>query len=182
MSPQRDDWRADILKFWFGLDPTQWWRGPPDLDRQVHDLFFDLWKEKRQLPAESFLDDPLTAIAAVLLFDQFPRNMFRGSAEQFATDPLALAIARAAVDRHLDEQLSDDERKFLYLPFEHSETLADQDRAILLFTALGDNDTLDFARKHRDIIARFGRFPHRNAMLGRKPRADEIAAGDVVPW
>ena len=182
MSRQGDDWRADVLKFWFGLDPKQWWRGPPELDQQIHDLFFDLWKEKRQLPPESFLNDPLTAIAAVLLFDQFPRNMFRGSAEQFATDPLALAIARAAVDRHLDEQLSDDERKFLYLPFEHSEALADQDRAILLFTALGDNDTLQFAKKHRDIIARFGRFPHRNAMLGRKPRADEIAAGDVVPW
>ncbi len=182
MSPQGDHWRADVLKFWFGLDPAQWWRGPPDLDQQVHDRFFDLWKEKRQLPPESFLDDPLTAVAAVLLFDQFPRNMFRGSAEQFATDPLALAIARAAVDRHLDEQLSDDERKFLYLPFEHSEALADQDRAILLFTALGDSDTLGFAKKHRDIIARFGRFPHRNAMLGRKPRADEIAAGDVVPW
>lgn len=176
------DWRADVLKFWFGLGPKQWWRGPPELDQQIRDRFFDLWKEKRRLPPESFLDDPLTAIAAVLLFDQFPRNMFRGSAEQFATDPLGLAIARGAVDRHLDEQLSDDERKFLYLPFEHSEALADQDRAILLFTALGDNDTLEFAKKHRDIIARFGRFPHRNAMLGRKPRADEISAGDVVPW
>ena len=177
-----DDWRADILKFWFALKPEQWWKADPELDHRIKQQFLKLWWEKRQLPVEAFTTDPLTAAAAVILFDQFPRNMFRGHADQFSTDDLALAIARAAVDRQLDEQLSDDERKFLYLPFEHSEVLADQDRAILLFTGLGDQDTLEFAKKHRDIIARFGRFPHRNAMLGRKPRADEIAAGDVVPW
>ena len=176
------DWRSNVVEFWFGLDPEKWWRGPPELDEQIRDRFLDLWKEKRQLPPESFLGDAQTAMAAILLFDQFPRNMFRGSAEQFATDTLALSIARGAIDRHLDEQISDDERKFLYLPFEHSENLADQDRAILLFTRLGDSETLEFARKHRDIVARFGRFPHRNAMLGRQPRSDEIAAGDVVPW
>ena len=176
------DWRSDVIKFWFDLDPKQWWRGPPELDEQVRERFVDLWKEKRQLPPESFLDDPLTALAAVLLFDQFPRNMFREHAEQFATDPLALAIAIAAVDRGLDEQLEAVERSFLYMPFQHSETLADQDYGLLLFTALGDSNQLDYARKHRDIIARFGRFPHRNAMLGRQPRADEIAAGDLVPW
>ena len=176
------DWRSDVLKFWFELDPKQWWRGPPELDEQVRERFVDLWKEKRQLPPESFLGDPLTALAAVLLFDQFPRNMFRGHADQFATDPLALAIAKAAVDRGLDEQLERDERGFLYMPFQHSEALADQDRALLLFTKLGDPLQLDYAKKHRDIIARFGRFPHRNAMLGRQPRADEIAAGDLVPW
>ena len=176
------DWRSDVIKFWFDLDPKQWWRGPPELDEQVRERFVDLWKEKRQLPPESFLDDPLTALAAVLLFDQFPRNMFREHAEQFATDPLALAIAIAAVDRGLDEQLEGDERGFLYMPFQHSEALADQDRALLLFTKLGDPLQLDYAKKHRDIIARFGRFPHRNPMLGRQPRADEIAAGDLVPW
>ena len=176
------DWRSEVVNFWFGLDPQQWWRGPPELDEHVRDRFFDLWKNKRQLPAESFLADGTTAIAAVLLFDQFPRNMFRGLAEQFATDPLALSIAKGAVDAGLDEQLSTDERKFLYMPFEHSEDIHDQDRSVLLFTALGDDYMLDFARKHRDIIARFGRFPHRNAVLGREPRANEIAAGDVVPW
>jgi len=176
------DWRSDVLKFWFELDPKQWWRGPPELDEQVRERFVDLWKEKRQLPPESFLGEPLTALAAVLLFDQFPRNMFRGHADQFATDPLALAIAKAAVDRGLDEQLEGDERGFLYMPFQHSEALADQDRALLLFTKLGDPLQLDYAKKHRDIIARFGRFPHRNAMLGRQPRTDEIATGDLVPW
>jgi len=118
----------------------------------------------------------------VILFDQFPRNMFRGSAEQFATDHLALAIAKGALDAGYDQELAPDERKFLYMPFEHSENLDDQNRSVLLFTQLGDDEQVLYAKKHRDVIARFGRFPHRNAMLGRAPRPDEIAAGDVVPW
>ena len=175
-------WRAEVLKFWFGLDPKQWWNGGADLDDEIKTRFVRLWAEKRQLPAEEFLDDPLTALAGVILFDQFPRNMFRGDAEQFATDPLALAIAKGALARHLDEQLEPRERGFLYLPFEHSERIEDQNRSMLLFTALGDENMLHFAKLHHDIIERFGRFPHRNKMLGRAPRAEELAAGDVFPW
>ncbi len=177
-----DSWRADILKFWFGLDPRQWWKSDPALDHRIKERFLKLWTEKRQLPAESFLDDPLSALAAVILFDQMPRNMFRGDAEQFATDHLALAVARKAVDSGFDEELEPQERGFLYMPFQHSENLDDQNRSLLLFTRLGDDDQLGFARKHHDVIQRFGRFPHRNAMLGRAPRADELAAGDVFPW
>ena len=177
-----DSWRADILKFWFGLDRQQWWKSDPALDHQIKERFLKLWTEKRQLPAESFLDDPLSALAAVILFDQMPRNMFRGDAEQFATDHLALAVARKAVDSGFDEELELQERGFLYMPFQHSENLDDQNRSLLLFTRLGDDDQLGFARKHHDVIERFGRFPHRNLMLGRAPRADELAAGDVFPW
>ncbi len=176
------DWRADVLKFWFGLTYDQWWGGGPELDHRVKQTFLKLWAAKRELPVESFLGDPLTALAAVILFDQFPRNMFRGHADQFATDHLALAIARAAVDKGYDEQLEPRERGFLYMPFQHSEDLADQNRGLLLFTALGDGKQLGFAKKHRDVIERFGRFPHRNAILGRAPRPAEIAAGDVFPW
>lgn len=176
------DWRADILKFWFGLEPEQWWNGGPELDHRIKQNFLRLWAEKRQLPVESFLTDPLTAAAAVILFDQFPRNMFRGSAEQFATDHLALAIAKGAIEKDFDKELARDERKFLYMPFEHSESLDHQNRAILLFTEIGDDEQIEYAKKHRDIIARFGRFPHRNAILGRAPRPDEVAAGEVVPW
>jgi uncharacterized protein (DUF924 family) len=176
------DWRADVLRFWFGLDPKQWWRGGADLDHRIRETFLKLWEDKRQLPAEAFLDDPLTALAAVILFDQFPRNMFRDHADQFSTDHLALAIARAAIDRGFDDQLEPRERGFLYMPFQHSEDLADQNRSLLLFTALGDTDQLDYAQKHHDVIARFGRFPHRNKMLGRMPRPAELAVGDVVPW
>jgi uncharacterized protein (DUF924 family) len=176
------DWRADVLKFWFGLTYDQWWRGGPEIDHRIRQNFLKLWAEKRELPVERFLGDPLTALAAVILFDQFPRNMFRDHADQFATDQLALAIARASVDKGFDEQLEPQERGFLYMPFQHSEDLADQNRGLLLFTALGDDKQLDYAKKHHEVIERFGRFPHRNKVLGRAPRPEELAAGDVFPW
>ena len=176
------DWRADLLKFWLGLKPEQYWTADPALDHLIRQRFLKLWTEKRQLPAESFLDDPLTALAGVILFDQLPRNMFRGHADQFATDHLALAIAKEAVARKFDDQLEAQERGFLYMPFQHSEDIADQRRSLQLFTALGDDYQLGFAKKHLDVIERFGRFPHRNAILGRAPRPEEIAAGEVVPW
>ena len=177
-----NDWRRDVLTYWFGLDPESWWRRDPSVDEAIRERFEHLWSQKRQLPVSAFLDDPLTALAAVILFDQFPRNMFRGDAEQFATDHLALAIARAAVDSGLDDKLQSKERGFLYMPFEHSESLADQKRSLQLFTALGDDYLLGFAKKHHDVIERFGRFPHRNAILGRAPRPAEVAAGGVTPW
>ena len=176
------DWRAKVLRFWFGLTYDDWWKGSAELDHRVREGFLKLWSEKRQLPAESFLDDPLTALAAVILFDQFPRNMFRGHADQFAADHVALAIARAAVDKRLDEELERHERGFLYMPFMHSENAADQKRSLLLFTDLGDPRQLHYSKLHHDVIERFGRFPHRNAILGRAARPDELAAGDVFPW
>jgi len=176
------DWRGDVLKYWFWLESESWWNAGPELDQEIRRRFLKLWSEKRELPVEAFVDHPLTALAGVILFDQFPRNMFRSHADQFATDHLALAIARTAVDRKFDDQLEPRERCFLYMPFQHSESLADQRRGLLLFTALGDKSQLGYAKKHLDVIERFGRFPHRNAILGRAPRADEIAAGDVVPW
>ncbi len=173
------DWRADVLKFWFGLQPEQWWNGGAELDHSIREEFLKLWAEKRQLPVDAFVTDPLTADAAVILFDQFPRNMFRGHADAYSTDHLALAISKEAIAKGLDEQLQKDERKVLYMPFVHSENLDDQNRAILLFTEIDDREQIGYAKKHRDVIARFGRFPHRNAILGRAPRPDEIAAGEV---
>jgi len=177
-----NDWRADVLKFWFGLTYDEWWKGGSEIDHRIKQRFLKLWAEKRQLPVESFLDDPLTALAGVILFDQFPRNMFRGHAEQFATDHLALAIAKDALEKGFDENLQQQERGFLYMPFQHSENVADQNRSVLLFTELGEAEQLGYAKKHRDVIERFGRFPHRNAILGRAPRPEEVAAGEVVPW
>jgi len=176
------DWRSEVLTYWFGLDPKEWWRSEPAIDEQIRERFLQLWSQKRRLPVNAFLDNSLTALAAVILFDQFPRNMFRGDAEQFATDHLALAIATGAVDRGFDDQLQEQERGFLYMPFEHSESRADQLRSLQLFTALGDDYLLGFAKKHHDVIERFGRFPHRNAILGRAPRPAEVEAGDVFPW
>ena len=176
------DWRGEVLRFWFELDQQQWWVPDEALDHRVREQFLKLWSEKQALPADKFLIDALTALAAVILFDQYPRNMFRGHADQFATDSLALAVARGAVERGFDEELQASERCVLYLPFEHSESLDDQRQSMLLFTRLGDSLYLEYAKKHYDIIERFGRFPHRNAMLGRAPRPAETVAGEVFPW
>jgi len=173
---------GEILHFWFGLTHKQWFGRDEAVDAEIRERFGKLWSEQRQCPVDSFLGSADEALAAVILFDQFPRNMFRDSAESFATDHLALAIARAAIDEGLDDQVPVERRAFFYLPFEHSEDLDDQQRSVLLFTALGDPELLRFAHLHQDVIVRFGRFPHRNAMLGRTPRADEVDAGEVVPW
>jgi uncharacterized protein (DUF924 family) len=175
-------WRDEVLSFWFGLEPEQWWKADPALDETIRTRFLDLWEEQRENVPEHFLGSARDALAATILFDQFPRNMLRDHADQFSTDPLALAVAKGAVARGLDDALGRDERIFLYMPFQHSEDLADQRRSLALFTALGSDYHLNYARKHHDVIERFGRFPHRNAALGRKPRPAEIEAGDVVPW
>jgi uncharacterized protein (DUF924 family) len=172
----------EILDFWFGLRPEQYWQTDERLDAEIKKRFFALWQKQRRNPADVFLGNAEMALAAIILFDQFPRNMFRNHADSFATDPLALAIAKAAIERGYDEMLSKDQRVFFYMPFEHSEVLTDQQRSLGLFTALGDPYLLRFANLHHDIIVRFGRFPHRNTVLGRQPRAEEIAAGDIVPW
>ena len=176
------DWRGNVLKFWFGLSPEQWWKTDPELDQRIRHDFLNLWSEKRQLPAERFLTDPLTALAGVIMFDQFPRNMFRGLADSYSTDPLALAIAKGSLNRGFDKELGRDERKFLYMPLMHSEKLEDQNRSLLLFTEVGDADQLGYARHHHNIIAKYGRFPHRNAILGRPSRPGEVADGADRSW
>jgi uncharacterized protein (DUF924 family) len=175
-------WQDEVLGFWFGLAGEQWWKADPALDARIRDLFLPLWEAERKNVPQAFLGDARNALAGVILFDQFPRHMFRGHADQFSTDPLALAIAESAVDRGLDEAMSPAERGFLYMPFQHSEDIEDQRRSVALFTALGDDYQLGYALKHHDVVERFGRFPHRNPVLGRTPRPAEIEAGDVVPW
>jgi uncharacterized protein (DUF924 family) len=177
-----ESWVREVLAFWFGLDPEQWWKADTELDLACRTRFETLWEEQRSRPADDFLGSAEEALAAIILFDQLPRNMFRGLADQFATDHLALAIAKAAVERGYDEALEQPRRGFFYMPFQHSEDLDDQRRSLALFGALGDAELLHYARLHHDVIERFGRFPHRNAILGRAPRPDEIAAGNVVPW
>jgi uncharacterized protein (DUF924 family) len=173
---------SSILDYWFALGWDDWWKGSPKLDADIRKRFEALWEEQRENVPEHFLGMADEALAAVLLFDQFPRNMYRGHADQFSTDPLALAVAKGAVARGFDDGMTSDRRGFLYMPFQHSEDLRDQVQSLLLFTALGNEEQLKYARMHHDVIRRFGRFPHRNAMLGRKPTAMEQAAGDVVPW
>jgi len=177
-----DLWVREILDFWFAHGWDDWWRPGKAFDLEIRERFLALWEERRENVPEEFLEGADDALAAVILFDQFPRNMFRGHADQFSTDPLALAIAKGAVERGHDDGMTPERRGFLYMPFQHSEDSRNQRQSLLLFTALGDAEMLRYARLHHDVIARFGRFPHRNAILGRKPTAIEAAAGDVVPW
>jgi uncharacterized protein (DUF924 family) len=130
----------------------------------------------RRRPADEFLTDPATALAAVLLFDQLPRNLFRNDPRAYACDPLARAIANAALDRGWDAALSRPERQFLAMPLMHSERLADQRRSLAVYARLGPRYGWPFAVSHHRMIARFGRFPHRNEVLGRASTRAEINA------
>jgi len=175
--PPPADWAAQLLHFWFDAHGYQdWFRGGDAFDAEVR-AHFSAWREAlRSFPPEHFLSDADTALAGVILFDQVPRNVHRGSAEAFATDTLALAIARGAVTRGFDVPFDTHRRMFLYLPFEHSEDIDDQRESLRLMGSLGDPALLDYAQKHFDIIHQFGRFPHRNAVLGRANRPGEDAA------
>lgn len=176
MTPGSEGTEA-ILGFWFDeIGSERWWVRSQETDAAIVERFRDLWEEWRSRTPASFLGSAREALAGVILFDQFSRNMFRGHADAFSTDPLALAIAKGAVDRGLDKAMSADERSFLYMPFQHSETMADQHRSLALFAGLGNAVALDFAHKHHDMIARYGRFPARNAALGRADRLGEAAA------
>ncbi len=175
------DWAQQLLHFWFSeSSESDWFGGGPDFDISVRERFAGWRDALRAYPTESFLTDPLAALAAIILFDQVPRNAFRGQAEAFATDHLALAIARTSVAGAFDSSLSKDERLFLYLPFEHSEDITDQRESVRLMGGLGDERLLQFALDHKAMIERFGRFPHRNKILGRADRpgeAEAVAAG-----
>ena len=171
------DWAAALLDFWFNqVGEEGWYSHDPALDQHCIDRFAVLWSEKRTLPPESFLDRADDALAAVLLFDQLPRNMFRGQAQAFATDPIARGVARGAIALGYDIQIGGAGRLFFYMPFQHSEDLTDQELSLSLFEGTGDARSLDFARQHHATIARFGRFPHRNAALGRTTLPAEAAA------
>ena len=165
---------VDLLTFWFedhGRD--DWFGGGPAFDAAVAERFGDLYEARRDDAAADCLATPVTALAAIVLFDQVPRNLFRDDARAFSTDPLARAIASGVLERDWEERLTAEGRQFAYLPFMHSEELADQDRSVALFERLGNEEATAFARKHHNLIARFGRFPHRNEALGRETRPDE---------
>lgn len=171
------DWAAALLDFWFNQVGEQgWYSHDQTLDRLCATRFQALWEAKQAFAAERFLDRADDALAAVLLFDQLPRNMFRGTAAAFATDVLARAVAQGAVAQGYDIQIGGAGRLFFYMPFMHSEALEDQALSLTLFEGAGDAESLDFARQHHATIARFGRFPHRNAALGRDTRPDEADA------
>lgn len=178
-------WVAEVNRFWFEeKEPEDWFGGGPVLDAEIRDRFAKLHRELAAQPPAAETLAPEAATAAVIVLDQFPRNIFRGQAAAFATDTAALALAKAAVERGLDATLGQRQRQFLYLPFMHAEDPAAQARSVELFTGLGDPEVLDFAVQHRNVIARFGRFPGRNAALGRVSSEEEQAflASGATKW
>lgn len=164
----------DVLAFWFGeLQPPQWFRSDPAVDAVIASRFGTTLEALRVRVPETWTSTARGALAAVIVLDQFPRNIHRGTPQAFSSDATALALSADAIARGLDRGLNEVERQFLYMPYQHAEDLAVQERSLELYAALGNASVLDFARRHRDIIARFGRFPHRNAILGRVSTAEE---------
>jgi uncharacterized protein (DUF924 family) len=160
-----------VLAFWFA-DSTRWWKKDPAFDAEVRNRFMALHEGIERGEHENWLETPTGTLAYVIVLDQLSRNMFRGSARMFASDAKARAAARRALERGDDADLSPEERTFLFMPFMHSEDIADQDRSVALF-ANAIPDQLRFAEQHRDIVRRFGRFPHRNGLLGRESTPEE---------
>jgi uncharacterized protein (DUF924 family) len=172
-----------VLSFWFGAgwaaaEPAarpDWFTPSPDFDGAIARAFGGDVERAMAGDFADLTDSPEGSVALVILLDQFTRNLFRGTARAFSADARARTVARRALERGFDLTLPPVMRVFLYLPFEHSEDLADQQRSVVLFETLDDAEWLDYAIRHRDIIARFGRFPHRNVALGRPSSAEEIA-------
>lgn len=165
---------ADVVEFWREAGPGAWFAVEPAFDRRCG-RFLDAHHAAARRELDGWLQDAQGALALVLLLDQIPRNVFRGSAHAYATDGLARAHARRALADGHDARYEPALRAFFYLPFEHSEDPSDQHRAVELFRALGDAHYLQYALAHQEVIARFGRFPHRNHALGRPNTPDEQA-------
>jgi uncharacterized protein (DUF924 family) len=165
-----------ILKYWFEeLSPEDWFKVDAARDAEVRTRFGAVYNALGSDVPPEWLEAPEGYLAAVLVLDQFPRNMFRGDPRAFATDAQALTLAKRAIAAGKDMLVAPERRAFIYMPFQHSESAADQARSVELFAALGNKLNLDFAIRHREIIDRFGRFPHRNEILGRNSTDEEIA-------
>jgi uncharacterized protein (DUF924 family) len=164
----------EILDFWFAEENRpKWFDQSNEFDSEITKKFLATYKElkKKHDPLAEYTPEDMLSLVIVL--DQFPRNMFRGKKESFSTDSLAVKIAGNAIKKGYDKVLNDEQRKFLYLPFMHSEDIKDQRYAVALFARLKDSESLEYAYKHKETIVRFGRFPHRNEILERKSTPKE---------
>jgi uncharacterized protein (DUF924 family) len=165
---------AAVLAYWRAAGPDKWFEKDAAFDAEIRAKFLATY-EAAAAGRLAWDGDPEGAFALLIVLDQFPRNMFRDGARAFATDPLARTVTIRAIERGFDQKFVPPERAFFYLPFEHSEALADQERGVALNRASGDADALKWAEIHADIIRRFGRFPHRNRALGRVTTPEEQA-------
>jgi uncharacterized protein (DUF924 family) len=157
-----------VLDFWFSDEmKNAWFRSTPTLDGTIRERFETLWRSAADGAIDGWTTTPQGALALVIVLDQFPLNMFRHQPAAFSTEGRAIDVCKAAIGQCFDLELPGDQRAFLYMPLMHSEQLTDQDLSVRLFEKAGLEANLRFARHHREIIRRFGRFPHRNAILGR---------------
>ncbi|XP_055388664.1 uncharacterized protein LOC129617510 [Condylostylus longicornis] len=165
---------SSLVSFWRSSGPPKWFSTDAAFDQELRDRFQDLHFEAARRNLDTWMETPDGALALILLLDQIPRNIFRGSSHMFATDSLARTFASQAVKNKFDQDPAlKDLRSFFYMPFEHSEELEDQQRAVELMTPLGGGN-VTWAKDHLNIIERFGRFPHRNAVMGRISTAEEV--------
>jgi uncharacterized protein (DUF924 family) len=170
----------EVRSFWREAGPKRWYQVDPTFDDLIRSRFLATWEAAHAGAIAAWEDTAENALALVIVLDQFPRNMFRGQAQAFASDQQARVVAGRAIERHFDQAVASPGRNFFYLPFMHSEAPADQDRSVALVEAIGDADSLKHAEAHRDLIRRFGRFPFRNQALGRistPEEAEYLAAG-----
>ena len=164
------DVKAEVLNFWFiEIKPQQWFQKNEGFDRLVKERFSDAYDLAVQGIFDDWRETPEGALALVILLDQFPRNMFRNTPRSFATDTVALEVAKTAIEKSYDQVLTTQQKSFLYLPFEHSEKLEDQEMSLSLFEGIKNENPVayDYAVQHYDIIKEFNRFPHRNKILSR---------------
>src|SRR5882757_2026670 len=166
---------ADILAFWREAGRARWYKRDDAFDADVRARFLDLWQRAAAGELSSWEATDDGALALVIVLDQFPRNMFRGDVRTWSSDPLAREVADRAITRGADQRIEPALLEFIYMPFMHSELLADQLRCVELFRGAGNTDNLGYAEDHADIVRRFGRFPHRNRILGRATTPEEQA-------
>jgi uncharacterized protein (DUF924 family) len=166
---------SDVLTFWRSAGDERWYKRDEAFDASVRERFLALWHKAVAGELSSWETTDDGALALVILLDQFPRNMFRGDPKAFSSDAQALAVAHRALARGADKRIEAPLLQFLYLPFMHSEDLADQSRCVDLFRTTADTENLRYAEEHADIVRRFGRFPHRNRVLGRTTTPEEQA-------
>ena len=166
----------DIIDFWFEeIDPSKWWVKDEEFDSLIRERFSNVHSQAIHCELFAWRSTSLGALAEIIVLDQFSRNMFRDNPQSFAYDSLALILSQSAILRGLDKELDLKKRSFMYMPYMHSESLAIHDEAMKLFTDLGSDTQLNFEKRHRDIIEKFGRYPHRNKILGRISSAEEEA-------
>jgi len=165
----------DVLAFWRNAGEDRWWKKNDAFDAEIREKFLQTWQDAAAGKLSHWEETEDGALALVIVLDQFPRNMFRNDPRTYATDPQAREVARRVVDRGADARMPKDLLNFLYMPFMHSEELADHERCIAFFEKAGNAENAKYAVHHADIIRMFGRFPHRNQLLGRTTTADEQA-------